>query len=332
MNRYILGDEKTEISGLSLGSWAFSGAKLWGKCDEGEAMRTIDYAIDQGINLIDTAEGYGEGQAELVLGKALKGKRHKVVLASKVHMKNMHSKDLIKACEESLTRLSTDYMDIYQIHWPNELIPIDETLEAFEKLKREGKILNVGVCNHGSGALKRMGEYPIVTNQMPYSLLWRLAEQYFHGNSKEDNTLLWVYSPLAQGLLTGKYRNLGEVPMNRRNTRMYNSKWGVGRHTDSGFEEEIFHFLEELHNICEATGYSMAAYAMEFLKTRGRVGSILVGARNVQQLKANIGAYNTEIPEELIKVVDLLSEKLKGFMGTNVDLWENGNNGRGRIF
>lgn len=332
MNRCILKDEKTEISGLSLGSWAFSGAKIWGKCDEEEAIRTIDYAIDQGINLIDTAEGYGDGQAEVLLGMAIEGKRHKVVLASKVHMNNMHKSDLIKACEDSLVRLKTDYIDIYQIHWPNELIEIDETLEAFDKLKRDGKILNVGVCNHGVGALKRMKNYPIVTNQMPYSLLWRVAEQHFNEDLKKSKTLLWAYSPLAQGLLTGKYRKLGEVPMNRRNTRMYDSKWGVGRHTDSGFEEEMFHFLEEMHNICDATGFSMVNYAMQFLKTRGNVGSILVGARNVEQLKANIDAYSQEIPKELLVVVDLLSDKLKGFMGTNADLWENSNNGRGRIF
>ncbi|WP_404987946.1 aldo/keto reductase [Clostridium culturomicium] len=332
MNRYILNDEKTEISGLSLGSWAFSGAKVWGRCNEDEAARTIDYAIEQGINLIDTAEGYGEGQAEVLLGRALEGKRHKVVLASKVHMNNMHGEDLIKACEESLTRLKTDYIDIYQIHWPNEAIEIDETLEAFEKLKRDGKILNVGVCNHGAGALKRMKNYPVVTNQMPYSLLWRVAEQHFNEDLKKNNTLLWAYSPLAQGLLSGKYRKLGEVPMERRNTRMYDSKWGVGRHTDSGFEEEIFHFLSEMHNICDATGFTMVNYAMQFLKTRGNVGSILVGARNVEQLKANIEAYNQEIPKELLVVVDLLSDKLKGFMGTNADLWENSNNGRGRIF
>lgn len=332
MNRYMLNDHKTEISGLSLGSWAFSGAKVWGKCNELEAFNTIDYAIDEGINLIDTAEAYGEGQAELILGKALEGKRHKVILASKVGKANLRREDLIKACEDSLTRLKTDYIDIYQIHWPNEEIPIDETLEGLERLKKAGKILNVGVCNHGTGALKRMKGYPVITNQMPYSLLWRVAEEYFTEEYKDKNIALWTYSPLAQGLLTGKYRNLGEVPMNRRNNRMYSSKWGVGRHTDLGFEEEIFYFLGELHNICEATGYSMVTYALQFLKTREAVGSILVGARNVEQLRENIKAYNTAIPEELMKVVELLSEKLRGYMGTNADLWENGNNGRGRIF
>lgn len=332
MNRYTLNDEKTEISGLSLGSWAFSGAKVWGRCDDQEAIRTIDYAIDEGINLIDTAEGYGDGQAELLLGRALQGKRHKVILASKAHMKNLHREALIKACEDSLTRLKTDYLDIYQIHWPNIDVPMDETLEALERLKRDGKILNAGVCNHGTEALKRVGGYPIVINQMPYSMIWRVAEQYFTEELNQKKILLWAYSPLAQGLLTGKYKNLSEIPINRRNTRMYDSKWGMGRHTDSGFEEDIFHFIDELHNICETTGYSMATFAMQFLKTRGTVGSILVGARNINQLKANIEAYNTEIPDELMKVAVLLSDRLKNVMGTNADLWENSNNGRGRIF
>lgn len=332
MNRYVLNDGKTKVSGLSLGSWAFSGAKVWGRCDELEAFRTIDFAIDEGINLIDTAEGYGDGQAELLLGKALEKKRHKVVLASKVHMKNMGKNDLIKACEDSLHRLKTDYLDIYQLHWPNHKVPVEETMEALDKLKRDGKILNVGVCNHGTEALQRMDGYPVVTNQMPYSLIWRLAEQYFTEDLKTENTMLWAYSPLAQGLLTGKYRTLGEIPMHRRTTRMYDSKWGAGRHTDSGFEEEIFQFLVELFNICESTGYPMASFAMQFLKTRQSVGSILVGARTMEQLKGNIIAYNENIPKELMEVVDLLAVKLKGFMGTNADLWENDNNRKGRIF
>lgn len=332
MDRYLLNDKKTEISGLSLGTWAFSGAKVWGRCDEQEAVRTIEYAIDKGINLIDTAEGYGDGQSEIITGKALEGKRHKVILASKVKAVSMHRSDLIKACEESLIRLKTDYIDIYQIHWPNESVPIEETLEAFELLKKQGKIINAGVCNHGQEALKRMGNYPIVSNQMPYSLLWRVAEKHLDEKMEKDNILLWAYSPLAQGLLTGKYRKLGEVPMNRRNTRMYNSKWGVGRHSDFGFEEEIFHFIEELHNICDATGFTMETYAMQFLKTRANVGSILVGARDEAQLRADIAAYNQPVPKELMKVVDLLSEKLKGDMGSNADLWETGTDGRGRIF
>lgn len=332
MKTYLLNDKKTKVSDLSLGTWTFSGAKVWGACDETEAIQTVHDALDYGINLVDTAEGYGDGQAELILGKAIRDRRHKVVLASKVLRNKINYDDLILSCENSLKRLQTDYIDIFQIHWPNTDISPEDTFRAFERLKKDGKILNVGVCNHGNGALQLIEQYDIVTNQMPYSLLWRVTEQYFGSVMEEKEIMLWAYSPLAQGLLTGKYKALEDVPIHKRTTRMYDSKWGAGRHTDHGFEEEIFLFLEELFCLCSKSGYSMSSIALNFLKLQKHVGSVLVGARTRKQLEENRIAFETIVPIEIMEQVLQLSDKLKPKLGNNADLWENSYNGKGRLF
>lgn len=330
MDYTLLNDGKTKISRLSLGTWAFSNAAVWGGCDDKAAHETVHRALDCGINLIDSAEKYGDGQAELVLGEALKGRRHEAIVATKVYSDHLHHDEIIAACEGSLRRLQTDYIDILQIHWPNEETPVEETFGTFEELKKAGKIRMVSVCNHGIECLEHVADYGVVLNQMPYSLVWRLAEYQLSPVMESKNIPLWAYSPLAQGLLTGKFRTLEDVPVNRRANRMYDAKWGQGRHTDGGFEKEIFAFLDKLRALCSETGYSMSALALGFLKSRKIIGSILVGARNVRQLEQNIEAYETEIPEDVIRKLDEMSAELKGQMGENADLWENGLNKYGR--
>ena len=247
-------------------------------------------------NLFDTAEKYGDGAAELVLGQALKGRRQEAVLATKVYSDHLHHDDVIAACEASLKRLQTDYIDILQIHWPNEEIPAEETFGAFDELKKAGKIRMASVCNHGIHCLEHVAPYG-VARSIRCPILWcggwRVSAQPHYG--EEQHILLWAYSPLAQGLLTGKFRTLEDVPMNRRANRMYDSKWGAGRHTDGGFEREIFAFLDELRSLCQKTGYDMSTLAPEFPQgPPGGMGSILVGARNVRQLRQNLDAYETQ--------------------------------------
>ncbi|RGZ01222.1 aldo/keto reductase [Clostridium sp. AM58-1XD] len=328
MNNRILNNARLSVSELSLGTWAFSGAAVWGPCDETAAVDTVHCALDYGINLIDTAEKYGNGMAEIVLGKALAGKRHQAVVASKPAAVHMHKEDIIKTCEDSLKRLQTDYIDIYQIHWPNPSIPVDETYEGLEQLKKDGKILAVGVCNHGEGALREKGNWEIVTDQLPYSLIWRVGEKHFTSDLKKREIAVWAYSPLSQGLLTGKYLSVGEVPLNRRTTRIYDSKWGAGRHTDSGYEGVVFPFLRKLNEMCTESGYTMTNVAMQFLKRKQIVASVLAGARNISQLTQNIEAFEKPVADDFMEQVEKMSLDLKAHMGDNADLWENQNGGR----
>ena len=335
MDYTLLNDGRTRVSGLSLGTWSYADVRLWGSCDRSSAIATLREAIERGINLIDTAERYGDGRAEQVVGEALAGRRDKVILAGKIYSSHLHHDDVIAACEASLRRLKTDYLDICQIHWPNPDIDPDETFGAFEELKARGKIRMVSVCNYGLTCAESLRGRGVVLNQMPYSLVWRLAEEQLSPVLLEEHIPVWAYSPLAQGLLTGKFRTLEDVPVNRRANRMYDSKWGVGRHTDHGFEKEIFAFLDDLRSLSDESGFSMPALAFGFLKSRKCVGSILTGCRSVAQLDANLDAYEAHIPENLLEKMDKLSGKLKAKMGKNPDLWENSVNkagSEGRIF
>ena len=330
MDYILLNDGKTKVSRLSIGTWAFANVSLWGDCDKTAAYETVHQALDQGINLFDTAEKYGDGYSEMVLGEALKGRREEAVLATKVYSDHLHHDDLIAACDASLKRLQTDYIDIFQIHWPDANTPVEETFGAFEDLKKAGKIRAVSVCNHGKICMEQISKFDVVLNQMPYNLVWRMAEYNLSPVMEEKNILLWAYSPLAQGLLTGKFQTLDDVPVNRRANRMYDSKWCNARHTDGGFEKEIFGFLDELRVLSKETGFTMSALALNYLKSKKNIGSILVGARDVQQLTQNLDAYNAAVPADVIQKLEEMSSALLAQMGENADLWENGINKYGK--
>ena len=317
-----------EVSRFSLGTWGFSGAAVWGDNDDAISIRTIHEALDNGINLLDTAPVYGDGKAEEVLGRALKGRRDKAIVSTKAFMGDLSYDGVLRQCEESLKRLDTDHVDLYLIHWPNPEFPADETMKAFEKLKSDGKIRGIAVCNYGKGALEGVSGHEITLNQLPYSLIWRQIEKKTAPVCAENSIALWAYSPLAQGLLTGKYKSLDDVPMNRRTTRFYDSRWGQSRHTDTGFEADIFAFLAKLETLCKRTGFSIPELAIAFLKTRPNMGSILIGSRTPEQLRENIKSFETNIPTELITELTTLSDPLLELMGENADMWSNKNNGR----
>lgn len=322
MEKSALGESGIEVSGLSLGTWAFAGGKLWGGSDDRQAVDTIHCALDSGINLIDTAERYGGGKSEEVVGLALKGRRGDAVLATKVYTDALHYGDVIAHCEASLTRLQTDYIDLYQIHWPNPEIPLDETYGAFEDLKKAGKIRASGICNGGPTCMRELKEsYGVAMNQLPYSLIWRIGEKKIIPATVRKGVSVWAYSPLAQGLLTGKFRRVEDVPLGRRETRFYSGAWKQGRHNDPGFEKEVFAFIDVLMEFCGRSGYGPTEIAMNFLKRRGCVKSVLVGSRSPEQLRQNIAAYEKTVPDELMEEIEAASEPLKETMGDNADLW-----------
>ena len=310
-----------QVSGLALGTWAYSGANVWGESDNKAAVETIHCALDRGVNLIDTANRYGNGTSEKVVGEALKDRRSKAVLATKLYTDELRYADVIASCEASLKRLQTDYIDLYQIHWPNPDIPVEETFRAFEDLKQAGKIRLAGVCNAGETCAAGLAGYEVAMNQLPYSLIWRVAEKKIIPASERAGIPVCAYSPLAQGLLTGKFRRIEDVPLGRRETRFYKSTWTPCRHSDDGFETEVFAFLDVLAAFCEKNGLTPAQVAMSFLKRRPFVQSVLVGARSVRQLEENLAAYEKEIPDELMEEIEAASDALKDCMGENADLW-----------
>lgn len=169
-----LGQTDIIVSVIAMGCWPIVGDFTWGPQDEADSIATIHAALDAGINFFDTAEMYGNGYSEELLGRALAGRRHEVVIASKVGSEHLAADQVIRAGEGSLRRLRTDYIDLYQIHWPSRTVPLAETMAALERLRQQGKVRAIGVSNFGLGDL---GDLLAIgrpeTNQLPYSLLWR---------------------------------------------------------------------------------------------------------------------------------------------------------------
>ncbi|MDR1533540.1 MAG: aldo/keto reductase [Planctomycetota bacterium] len=328
MDYAVLKAVDLKVSRFALGTWGFSGSRNWGPNDEGESIGTIHLALDNGINFMDSAPKYNDGAAEIILGKAVKGRRDKVVIATKAYSDELDRKGMAKACEASLKRLGTDYIDLYQVHWPSRTIPFPETMEAFEKLKKAGKIRAIGVCNYGVECLEGAKGHAVATNQLPYSLVWRQVEDEIIPKSRAQGVSVWPYCPLAQGLLTGKFKTIEDVPPARRNVRFYSGAWKQGLHSDGGFEKEIFGFLPRLQAVADGAGLPMAALALAFLKGRPEVDSVLVGARSRRQLEENLKIFAAPVPPEVLAEAVRLSDELKPKMGKNPDLWQSENGGR----
>ena len=327
---FELGASRLKASRLALGTWAFSGARIWGSNPEEDSVRTIHMALDHGINLFDTANRYGDGEAERVLGEALKGRRSEALIATKLYTDELAYDSVITSCEKSLKRLQTDCIDLYQIHWPSRTVPLEETFRAFEKLKEQGKIRETGVCNFGELDAPQAAACGAALDQLPYSLVWRVIEKKILPACRKAGLPVWAYVPLGQGLLSGKYRSIEDVPMGRRETRIYSSAWGMSKHTEPGFEEPVFALIGKLAGLCEEYGCSMAELALAFLKNSPDISAVLMGARSERQLKQNLSAWEAHVPPEAVRKAKALSEALKDAEGENADLWISEDGGRMR--
>lgn len=323
-----LGKTNIRVSQICMGCWAISGDKSWGHQNESDSIRTIHTAIDMGINFFDTAELYGNGLSEEILGKALSTQREDVVIGTKVSPEHLFRAELIEACEASLRRLRTDYIDLYYIHFPNPQVPISEVFETLEKLKDEGKIRAIGVSNFGKHDLKLLTYNQIEINQLPYSLLWRPIEYEILPLCTQNGIAVTCYSPLLQGLLTGKFHSPEEVPDGRARTRHFSNKRPMARHHEQGAEPETFSALEAIRGLSEQTGISMTEMALSWLLTRKGVASVTVGARNPEQIRQNARAADTRLPPDVVSRLTNITEELKQKLGSNADMWESLSNSR----
>ena len=255
MERTTLHGTDISVSRLSLGTWAFGDDPMWGAQDEKASIDTVSASLDHGIDFIDSAEGYSDGRSEEVLGRALKGRRDKAVIATKVY--SDRSRDgVVKACEGNLKRLQTDYIDAYYIHWPSLEIPVAELMEGLDRLLQAGKIRAAGICNAGPFTLSELeqikGKPVLSLHQIPFSLFWRACEYEVLPKTRALGATGVAYSVLAQGLLTGRYASAADVPKSLHVTRFY----GDGGHGEAGAETEIFTALAELRDLAKAEGQS----------------------------------------------------------------------------
>ena len=309
-----------QVSTIALGCWPFAGGNVWGEQDDAQSVAAVHAALDEGINFIDTAEGYG--RSEEVLGRGLKGRRHQAVVATKVSEANLGAADVISACERSLRALQTDYIDLYQIHWPNRGVPLAETAGALDSLLSDGKIRAYGVCNFAEKDLSEMiALSSCVTDQMPYNLAWRGIERAVLPLCRANGIGVICYSPLAQGILTGRYANADEVPEGLARSRHFADERPLSHHGEPGLEEELFTAVSKIRDIAADLGEPMAAVALAWARQQEGVTSLLVGARNADEVRRNIPSLELTLSDEVLQQLALATEPVKEGLGDNLDMW-----------
>ncbi len=337
MNYRILGQTHIKVSVLSFGAWQLGDSKYWGEDCATDADATVHAAIDNGINLFDTAEVYGDGESERVLGKILGSKRKDIILASKVLPDHCAPENLRKSCEASLQRLGTDYIDLYQIHWPyaadaytnakGETVPgvcaYEETQATLQELQDEGKIRAIGVSNFGRTDLEswcQTGE--CITNQIGYNMLFRAPEYDVIPTCRKQGIGVMAYMPLMQGLLSGDYFEIDDIPLMRRRTRHFASQREGTRHGEPGHEALLFETLAILRAFADAVDLPMATLALIYLIAQPGVSTVVLGARKVDQLRENLLSGDLTLGPAGMAQLNEITAPLKQAMGHNADLWQ----------
>ncbi len=322
MRYAVLEGTNMEVSVVCCGTMAMAPHPTYrDRPDDDQSIAAIGAALDAGVTFFDTAEAYGDGCAEQVLGRALAGRRDQAVIATKVSCGHLAEGDLISACEGSLQRLRTDYIDLYQVHWPNHGIPFAETASVLDRLKEQGKVRAWGVSNFGRLDLSEAVEAgPPVTNQVPYSLLWRVIEHEVLPLCREHEVGVICYSPLAQGILTGRYSGPEDIPAARQRPR----------YCDEGRAELAFDVVDQLHAVSEEIGEPMATVALAWLLARAGVTSVIAGASTPEQAAQNARAGNLQLPAGLVERLTGASEPLKQALDRNPDMWQAGGRSRYR--
>ncbi len=282
--------------------WGLSGI------DSSTATVLLSRAIDAGINFVDTANVYSSGQAEIVLGDALRGRRDKVVLATKalgrmgraVNDAGLTRYHLVRACEDSLKRMGTDRIDLYQIHGVDPVTPMEETLAALDLLVKSGKVLSIGFCNLAAwqaakalGISEANGYSKFVSAQMYYSLVGRDVEHEIVPFCESEGLSLLPWSPLSGGFLTGKYRR--EQENNPEGSRFATSKFGEFPPVD---KVKGFDVVDRMMTMAVERNTTPTTLAIKWLLSRPAVTSVIIGIRHLEQLDANLAATTLDLPRE----------------------------------
>lgn len=303
--RYIrIGSQ--EVSVVGLGAWQF-GSNAWGwGADFGpdQAKKIVERAMELGINLIDTAELYGKGQSEEYIGEFIRGRRSEIFLATKVSPHHLLRASVHKAAERSLKRLQTDYLDLYQVHFPNPLIPHSWTMKAMQELQATGIIRNVGVSNYGHRRWQRAEQAlgtPIVANQLRYHLLDRSIEEETLPYAVANNKAIIAYSPLAQGLFSGNYRP-GSAP---RGVRLINPLF-----TPPNMHRAL-PLIQTLEEIGKNHGATPAQISLAWLLRHDNV-IVIPGAKSIAQIEANARAADIVLTEGEIELLTQISDSIEG--------------------
>lgn len=301
-----LGRSGLRVSTITLGTMTFGGGgkfQFVGKTDQAGAQRMVDIALDAGVNMLDSSDQYSTGTAEEMIGQTIKDKRKQVLLATKARYPmgtgpnddGLSRHHLINACEGSLKRLGTDYIDLYQMHGWDGLTPVEETMAALDHLVTSGKVRYIGVSNFSGwhlmkaqGVAERAGTTRIVSQQIHYTLEAREAEYELIPVSLDQGVGVLVWSPLAGGLLSGRYRRDQANPTDGRNFAGF-------KEPPIRDENRLYDIIEVLVAIGKEHGVSAAEIALAWLLSRPTVTSVVVGANKQEQLRSNIHAAEVKL-------------------------------------
>jgi len=327
MEYRTLGQSDIKVSELAFGAWAIGGW-LWGGADSNDAIKAVETAVDNGMTTIDTAAVYGFGLSEELVGMAVKGKRDQVQILTKfgliwdekkgqfffaskdntgedVNIHSYSSKDkVISDCDKSLRRLGIDYIDLYQIHWPDSTTPVSETMEALEILQKKGKIRAGAVSNYSVDLMAEANKtFTIASNQVPYSMVNRGIENNIIPYCISNNIGILAYSPLQRGLLTGKIKqghNFGEG--DSRPDSLYYKEPNLTR---------ILQFTSNLEEIANELKVTLSQLVLAWTMHQPGITCTLVGARNAAQVLDNIKAADFRLTNEEIHIINKLLSDLK---------------------
>lgn len=335
-----LGNNQVKVSKIALGTWQFGGGRGWGSFDIKEGEKIIDLCVNKGVNFIDTAEGYGE--SEEILGKLLKNKRKDFFIATKLSPGkgiNKFDYSVMKPhIENSLKKLQTDHLDLYQIHWPKmkhlwhkedmQKKDYEDIFDAMSRLKKEGLIRFSGVSNFRIHHLKEFAKEAldfIVSDQVPYSVLWRSYDvdgtaefcspphQYIGSGGEKNNISFLAYSPLAEGLLTGRFNKNTEIQEGVRKANVL-------------FNEPLYsralEIVEEIKNIANQIGATPAQVALKWAMEKEIVATVIVGARKLEHFEENVRAVDINLSPAHINNIDKLSLEFQNkHLLPTLELW-----------
>ena len=322
-----LGTSSVKVTPIAFGAWAIGGW-MWGGAEDGAAIKAIHASLDAGITTIDTAAVYGFGKSEELVGQALQGiSRDKYQILTKYGMnwsttqgeyffdsvdnsgkpvkvyKHSSKEAVTQGCEDSLRRLKTDYIDLFQIHWPDATTPISETMEAVAALIEQGKVRAAGVCNYNVAQVEEaLKTVKLASNQVPYSMIYRDIESNIVPQALDKRLSIIPYSPLQRGLLTGKIKrdhkfNDGDT---RESNRFYKAE-NIDR-TNA--------FLQKIKPIADGYGVTLTQLVINWTTRQPAMDCVLVGARDENQVRENVKALSFKLTDQEIRSIRKLAEEL----------------------
>jgi aryl-alcohol dehydrogenase-like predicted oxidoreductase len=321
-----LGQSDIRLSSLTFGAWAIGGW-MWGGADKKDAIAAIHTALDVGMTTIDTAAIYGQGHSESVVGEAVAGRRNEVQILTKFGLRwdtdegvhyfesvnnrgepiSIHryagKTSVIEECEQSLRRLRTDHIDLYQHHRPDPTTPIEETMEALETLLHQGKVRSAGVSNYTVEETEQaLAALPIVSNQVPYSMIEREIEDDLVPFSIEHKISILAYSPLQRGILTGKIEPGHEFAPTDHRVQQY--------YFQPANHEKVMSFLGDIEPIADDRGVTLSQLVLNWTLHRPGITHVLVGARNPRQVAENAAAADFRLSSNETERIDAAVERL----------------------